>query len=345
MSNLYRVLIDTCIWLDLAKSYRSAPLVHALNELCNNAELEIIVPDVVREEFARNKERVVQESIKSLQTHVRIVRQAIPTFADEISKRDALDALDKINFATSISSAQDMVGLVEQLMNHSENISVETTTIHRAMAAHRALHWEAPCHRDRNNIADAILFEAYQELRSEAVPNHISFGFATTNYRDFSDPRGDNRQPHPSLASAFSDRSLYIADIAQFVEQCDPSLIRDVGTMYDLAPDFRSLSDLNAEEEKLSIQVWYNRHMNRVAAIESGHIKVVPEAEYSRAPYDPHKILDTIWESALNAAKGVEKRYGAENLGPWDDFEWGMINGKLSALRWVLGYDWDMLDT
>ena len=41
----------------------------------------------------------------------------------------------------------------------------------------------------------------------------------------------------------------------------------------------------------------------------------------------------------------VERDYGKKNLGPWSDFEWGMISGKLSALRWVLGDEWDMLDT
>lgn len=28
-----------------------------------------------------------------------------------------------------------------------------------------------------------------------------------------------------------------------------------------------------------------------------------------------------------------------------EDFDWGFLQGKLSALRWALGDDWDMLDT
>jgi hypothetical protein len=52
-----------------------------------------------------------------------------------------------------------------------------------------------------------------------------------------------------------------------------------------------------------------------------------------------------VLKGALKAARDVERRYGKKNLGPWDDFDWDIINGKLSALRWVLGDEWDMLDT
>lgn len=40
----------------------------------------------------------------------------------------------------------------------------------------------------------------------------------------------------------------------------------------------------------------------------------------------------------------VKAEYG-ETLGPYSDFEWGMLNGELSALRLVLGAEWDLLDT
>jgi hypothetical protein len=38
-------------------------------------------------------------------------------------------------------------------------------------------------------------------------------------------------------------------------------------------------------------------------------------------------------------------QYGLEELGPWDEFEWGMDKRQAVGLRWVLGDGGDMLDT
>ncbi|MBT2594068.1 hypothetical protein [Arthrobacter sp. ISL-72] len=56
--------------------------------------------------------------------------------------------------------------------------------------------------------------------------------------------------------------------------------------------------------------------------------------------------LERLLTIAGSGRKRVEEVYkGLGELGPYTDFELGVLNGKLSALRWVLGSEWDFLDT
>jgi hypothetical protein len=108
----------------------------------------------------------------------------------------------------------------------------------------------------------------------------------------------------------------------------------------------RRLSEIMEAEHLLFRQVWYNRHWNLRSGVESGEVKIITHDEFKKLKgYHPEVVVDEIWEGALAAAKRTEDEVGMENLGPWDDFEWGMLNGKLSALRWVMGDEWDFLDT
>lgn len=112
----------------------------------------------------------------------------------------------------------------------------------------------------------------------------------------------------------------------------------------DAEVESRSLHEIVEWEHRLERQVWYNRHMVRREALEDGRLRLIPQSEFDSTRYDPGTIVEGIWEGALKAAARVEEELEGD-VGPWDDFEWGMVNGKLSALRWVLGDEWDMLDT
>jgi hypothetical protein len=96
-----------------------------------------------------------------------------------------------------------------------------------------------------------------------------------------------------------------------------------------LLSEMRQEGEIVAAEEEYFEKVWHERKMAMKSRIESGDRSIDP----------------TLWERASKAAKEMEEERGAENFGPYDDFEWGMVNGKLSALRWVLGDEWDFLDT
>lgn len=72
--------------------------------------------------------------------------------------------------------------------------------------------------------------------------------------------------------------------------------------------------------------------MNMMYHIEKGETEIVPAGTPRYGNSVIHK--DVLMKSKA-AAQRVREEY--EDTGPWSDFEWGMLNGKLSPLRWPCG--------
>ncbi|UVK40149.1 DUF4935 domain-containing protein [Mesorhizobium sp. AR10] len=341
---MIHILIDTCVWLDMAKDYRQQTILHALRELVEQEEIALIVPRIVVEEFSRNKQRVTDDSKRNLSSVFRRVREAVDQFSDDAKKAETLSQLHEIDhkIITLSDAGNEDVGLIEKLFERSDII--ETSDLVKIAASERGLEQRAPFHRQKNSIADAMIIEVYAEHLKQIASN--KHAFITHNFKDFGDPTGDNRLPHPDIANMFADEnSTYSTRLGEFLNEIASELLEDVKFELEWMEEPRRLSEIIESIDLLTDQVWYNRHWNRRVRVDSGKIKLLPRAEYDKAKNKSKVILDTIWEGALKAATMVEEKHDPDNLGPWSDFEWGMVNGKLSALRWVLGDDWDMLDT
>jgi predicted nucleic acid-binding protein len=343
---MFKILVDTCVWLDLAKDHKSGPVLDVLEMLVKNGKLELLVPRIVVDEFARNKARVAKEGVQSLSRALRRVREAVWTL-DVPGRRGALAKrltdLD-LKLPSLSENAVAAIGKIDALMKGTTII--ETSSAVKVRGAERALAGRAPFHRSKNSMADAILIEIYADAQAAAVAKGTRFAFVTHNKHDFSQPNGDHRKPHPDFAPLFSKiRSLYCVTLVDLLRRVDASLLTDQMMLEEWSDEPRSASAILDAIDELFDKIWYNRHIGLRIRVDSGEVANVETETYPRPVGAPDTITPGVLALALKAARRVEQRRGIENLGPWDDFDWGMLNGKLSALRWVLGDEWDMLDT
>ena len=117
---------------------------------------------------------------------------------------------------------------------------------------------------------------------------------------------------------------------SQISEIRDHIINKDKHDIFDESnEEIRTLQEVEKAENEFYEKIWLDRHF----ALEDYIEKQV------------EKIDSKLWKQAQEVAQKIIDKYGEENLGPYSDFEWGMMNGKLSALRWILGCEWDMLDT
>jgi hypothetical protein len=344
---MFNVLIDTCVWLDLADKPQQTALMSPLEGLLSYGGINILVPRIVLEEFKRNRSRVAEKSTKSLSTHINLVKDAVRRSNGDKRKKDRmLEYLSDIGRrgAEVGGSAKATLDRIQEILEAFPII--ETSDAAKIRAADRALARRGPCHQDKNSMADALIIETYFETVRAGAPRE-RFAFVTHNKHDFSAVGGDDRQPHADIDSGFSKiRSMYFTNLSACLHKVNPEFVSEILYMDSFEDDPRPVSEVMYWVDRLTTQVWLSRHRMREHGIEQGRTKIVTRKEWEMGSKNNHDtIVDEIWKGALKAAKKAEKELGPDNIGPYDDFEWGMVSGKLSALRWAMGDDWDNLDT
>jgi len=335
---MHLVMLDTCVWLDISSQKAELPMLIALEHLVQEGSIKILLPDLVRTEYERNKERVIDATRKRLSGEFRVVKGVIESFGGD-GKETALATLDDVNHRLPLLSeaTQGTVERVFKLFETADEFQISDTA--KVRAAERAIAKRAPFHKQKNSVADAVLVEAFHEFRTSHTDEYETFRFITHNVTDFSGK--DHRKPHDDFADIFDDKSsLYFNSTSLAIE--DLLDLEEFHYEYSFAweDETRGLQEILSALDELFDKVWYNRHMNLMYHIENGDTEIVPTGTHR---YGNNVIHEDVLVRAKVAAQKVRDKY--EDTGPWSDFEWGMLNGKLSALRWVLGDEWDMLDT
>lgn len=325
---MVKILVDTCVWLDLAKQHDQVHFVKVIEGFVDAGIIELLVPETIVREFDSNRARIVRDSNKGLSSIIKRAKEVVSTIDGRKSHQDMIDKLDDVNFKIPglQESSLHTINAIDRLLKKGRIIRPSNSTILKA--ANRAINKKAPFHRNKNSMNDAVIIEAYGECVASASTETDRFVFVTHNYSDFSLQNGNANEPHQDFDEFFCPpNSTYSIDLHHTVKNIDPQLYEELLFKQNgFEEEPRLLSEILVEEDFLFEKVWYNRHLNSLFK-EYGDVKLRKE------------------HPGFRAAKRILKRHGKKQLGPWNDFEWGMINGKLSALRWILGDEWDMLDT
>jgi hypothetical protein len=337
------LLGDTCVWLDLAKNVNAGPLIAACRQLIDEERMELLVPQIVIDEYERNRDRIEADMARSVSARFHSVRATVGEYGHGEGRDEALRQLDDLTHRIPLINQMAIRQFTQILELLRDGQKLEPSVEVRRRAVERALEKSAPFHHNKNSVADALIIEMYAEVLAADASGTNDHCFVTSNTKDFSLVHGDIRLPHPDMAGYFATaKSRYFTSLATAVTAYFPDdadeLMADL-VYYD---EPRGLSEIQPVLAKLWDQIWYNRHKNLAHKIEIGDVELVDEY---RPKDHQHTVVRSVWEGALASARPMEEKWPGE-LGPWDDFEWGMLNGKMSALRWALGEDWEStLDT
>ena len=67
---MHLIMLDTCVWLDISSQKAELPMLTAIEHLVQDGSIKILLPDLIRAEYERNKDRVIEATRKRLASEI-----------------------------------------------------------------------------------------------------------------------------------------------------------------------------------------------------------------------------------------------------------------------------------
>ena len=234
--------LDTCTWIYLANGTEPVKFLEDIQELLNQNRLHIIMPEIVLDEWRRNKvQGTIHKSLQSTFGELKKQTKILSEILDKIGtyspisflikddeadlKPELKDIKDRIeNTERSLCKKVDNnISIIENIFNHPFTINIPTLDSVILKAGELALNKKAPIHK-KNGFADAVILLSFIDyIKSNSIENSY---FISYNTADFCETENKKHSLHTDLRPLFDETgSKFFYILGKALKDIDNSLV------------------------------------------------------------------------------------------------------------------------
>lgn len=303
---MHYIALDTCTWIYLANGTEPVKLLDFIFEESRKGNIAIIVPEVVIEEWERNKIDTVEKGaikhfkqvIEQLKRISRLLgkKGERPKFSFLIDEEDETEyfeeVIEKIKSKREVVKAaiQENINKIDEIFKNPSTIIIEIEDKIKLLAGKHAIEKKAPF-KGKNSFADALILFSFIDFVTQ---NNIEgASFVTYNTQDFCEKSGGEKYLHPDLEPYFTESKskfyLIVAEVLNTIKE-------DIITKEEL--EWVKQMQLDAEREK---DVEYCQVCSEIHARPSELYFGNPVEILNERKFDPNQM-------ELAFAKGMPKK-------------------------------------
>lgn len=239
------ILLDTCVWIDMAKLIYENDIYNMLNKLLDENQITLLLPDLVLDEWERNKQDAISNrQVKLFRDGMRQIKNLSvlvePRYRDEFNNLlGYLTPTDQILKLRASEKIREFDNIIMNVNGKTNIVKLEITDEIKINTVRWAIDKKAPCHK-KSSMADAlILFSGIKYFDNLGEIDNIEKIFITHNKQDFSS-ENNATMVHNDLQEIFEKGNIkYCSSFARFMSEIENSIIS-----YDKVEQVEKLIDI-----------------------------------------------------------------------------------------------------